>query len=415
MTFLNVIKLAINALTLKKLRTFLTVLGISIGIAVVIAIMSAGRGLNAMVMEQIEMFGSDTISIEVKVPSTKHTSSENAMSMAQGVTITTLNERDRQSVIKHPNIIAAYGFLIGQEVMSYNGQTKKIMIAGEGYQMIEVEKFELDAGRMYTQEEEDSLSQVVVLGYGVKENFFGDDQAVGKTIRIKNKPFRVVGVAKKRGGYAFMNMDDFVYMPVKTLQKRLLGVDYFTNIIAKMADRNLSEQTVEDLIESIRENHDITDPNKDDFAIMTMAEATEMVNTIVDGIILLLVALVCISLIVGGVGIMNIMYVSVTERVFEIGLRKALGAKKKDILWQFLAEAVILTVVGSIVGILLGALFAYIIYCLAIDNNLTWVYVIPSSAIFLAIGFSATIGLIFGLYPAKKAAAYDPIVALRKE
>ncbi len=409
------IQLAYSALKAKKLRSLLTILGIGIGIAVVIAIMAAGRGLNAMILAEMEMFGPNTVNIEVKVPSTKQTSSENAMGIAQGLSITSLKEQDRDDILKHPNISAAYGFIIGQEIMSYAGTSEKVMIAGEGYQFAEVEKFSLESGRVYTEEEEESIAQVVVLGNSLKKKFFGDDVAEGKIIRIRNRSFRVIGVAAKRGGSSFMDMDKFVYMPAKTLQKRLLGVDYYTNILAKMKERSQSAYTVLDIQEIVRENHDITDPNKDDFAVNTMEEAAEIVKTVIDGVILLLVALVCVSLVVGGVGIMNIMYVSVTERVFEIGLRKAVGATKKDIMWQFLSEAIMLTIAGSIAGIILGSFFAFIIYWAAIKNNIAWIYSIPISSIILSISFSAIIGLIFGIYPARKASRYDPIVALRKE
>lgn len=408
-------KLAIAALRAKKRRSILTMLGISIGIAVVISIMAAGRGLDSMIMGELEMFGPNTIEIEVKVPSTKQSSSENAMGQATGITITTLKERDREDVAKHPNVIAAYGWVMGQEVVSYGGQTKKIMLMGEGAQMIDVEKFEIAEGRMYTKEDENSLSQVAVLGWTVKDTMFGEDSPVGKIVRIAGKPFRIVGVAAKRGAVSFMDMDNFIYIPARTMQKRILGIDYYTAILAKVRDLSQIDATAADLAATIRDNHDITDPDKDDFAVMTMQEAMDMVGTILNGIIYLLVALVCVSLVVGGVGIMNIMYVSVTERIFEIGLRKSLGAKKGDILWQFLMEAVILTVAGGILGILIGAIFALLIFWAAISNNLNWIYSIPLSSIILSISFSAAVGLIFGLYPAKKAAALNPIDALRKE
>ena len=199
------------------------------------------------------------------------------------------------------------------------------------------------------------------------------------------------------------------------MQKRILGIDYYRQIIAKMKDKNLSSQTVREIEDIMRENHDITDPNKDDFAVNTMEEAISMLKNVVSGITFLLVALVCVSLVVGGVGIMNIMYVSVTERTFEIGLRKALGAKNKDILWQFLFEAVILTLGGGVVGIVLGAILSLIIYLIAIYYNFNWVYSIPISSIILAVGFSAFVGLLFGIYPAKKASRLDPIEALRRE
>ncbi|HRY36994.1 MAG TPA: ABC transporter permease [Candidatus Magasanikbacteria bacterium] len=407
--------LAIRALLAQKTRTILTILGVSIGIAVVIAIMAAGKGLNKMVMSQLEVYSPNTMTVEVKIPSTKKTSNENAMGQATGITITTLKERDLEDVQKHPNIDAAYGMVMGQAIVKYQNESKTSLLMGEGYNLQEVEKFELASGRLFTKDEEDSLAQVAVLGYTMKDLLFGEDDPVGKTIYIKGKPFRVVGVAVKRGAVFGMDMDKMVVLPTKTMQKRILGIDYMQQIVAKARNRDEIKQTVSELEEIIRENHDITDPNKDDFAVNTMEEAANMLSNVVDGLTFLLVALVCVSLLVGGVGIMNIMYVSVTERTFEIGLRKAIGAKNRDVLWQFLTEAVLLTLFGGFFGIILGAILALIIYLVAVSYNFVWVYAVPFSSIILAVGFSAVIGLIFGIYPAKKAANLNPIEALRKE
>lgn len=404
-----------QALRAQKTRSVLTILGISIGVAVVITILAAGRGLDRFIMAQLETFGSDTINIEVKIPSVGATSAENAFGQAEGVTITTLKDRDISDVIKHPNIAAAYGWVIGQAVVSYQGQIKTVSLFGQGYKTPEVEKFILAEGRMYTEEEENSLSQVAILGPTVKDELFGDDTASGKTIYIKGKPFRVLGALEKRGAVFGMDLDNIIIVPTKTMQKRILGIDYVRSIIAKMKDSSLSKQTVDDLSYIIRANHDITDPNRDDFAIHTMTEAISILGSVVSGITFLLIALVCISLIVGGVGIMNIMYVSVSERVFEIGLRKALGAKNDDILWQFLLESILFTSIGGVVGIMLGALLALLVYVIATANNFNWVYSIPVSSIILSVGFSAFIGVLFGIYPARKASRLNPIEALRKE
>lgn len=413
--FLTYFHLAYQALRRQRLRTVLTILGVSIGIAVVIMIMAAGRGLDRMIMAQLEIFSPDTITVEVKVPSVKKTSSENAIGQATGITITTLKEKDLESVRGNPNIAAAYGFVTGQAVVKYQETHKTSLLVGEGYNLREVEKFDLAAGRLYTKDEEDSLASVAVLGSAIKENLFGDNDAVGKTVYVKGKPFKVVGVAAKRGAVFGMDFDTVVYLPTKTMQKRILGIDYFVEIVGKVKDRTIIKQTVADLEMAVRENHDITDPNKDDFAVNTMEEAATMLSSVVKGITFLLVALVCVSLLVGGVGIMNIMYVSVSERTFEIGLRKAVGAKDHDVLLQFLSEAVLLTFSGGIVGIVLGALLALMVYLVAVYYNFVWVYSIPIASIILALGFSAAVGLFFGLYPARKAARLNPIEALRKE
>jgi putative ABC transport system permease protein len=326
-----------------------------------------------------------------------------------------MNDEDIEDIAGHPNISVAYGIVIGQEIASYNGFTQKTTIWGEGAGAAEVEVFKFAEGRFYSKDEEDSLAAVVVLGAKVKENLFGDEPSVGKNIYIGGKPFRVIGAQAPRGAAFFFDLDTVIYMPCKTMQKKLLGIDYVRQIIANMRDADKAAETVEDLTLIMRENHSITNPDRDDFMINTTVDALESLKTVTNGVTLLLVALVCISLLVGGVGIMNIMYVSVAERTFEIGLRKSLGAKKSDILSQFLSEAVLVTLGGGVVGIISGSIMAYIIYLLATHFGFKWVYEVSLYSILLSVGFSAAVGLIFGLYPARKASNLSPIDALRKE
>lgn len=406
------VHLAYGSLIRQKKRSLLTMLAISLGISAVITIMAAGQGMQRFVLGQLDAFGPDSLSVETRVPSSKkNTSGLNSV----GITITTLKNRDVDTMLKNPNIVAAYGMVSGQEAVSYQGQIKKVMLMGHGYGMPLVEKFDMAEGRFYSREEEDGLAQVAVLGYTAKEKLFGDEDPIDKTIYIRAKPFRVIGVMAKRGSAFFIDMDNQITLPTKTMQKKLLGIDYLQMIIAKMRDGSTWQGTTQDLAEAIRLNHDITDPNRDDFVINTTANAQSTLTTIMGGVTMLLVALVCISLIVGGVGIMNIMYVSVAERTFEIGLRKSVGARPRDILVQFLMEAILITLGGGVAGIVLGAIVALLIYVAATSFGFKWVYSIPLSSILLAVSFSAFIGLIFGLYPAKKAAALNPIDALRRE
>lgn len=405
------LQLAIKSIKRQKSRSILTMLAIAIGIASVIAISAAGQGIRAMVLGQLDAFGADTLYIEVKVPTDKQSGGPGSV----GITITTLKDKDIKSIKQHPNISVAYGAVNGQESVSYNGQIKKIMLMGRGAETLEVEKFNLKEGRFYSIDEENALANVAVLGHQSKQKLFGDEEALGKNIYVVGKPFRVVGVAAQRGSAFFLDMDNVIMLPTKTMQKKILGIDYAQAIMVRLRDVNAADATAEDLRVLLRENHNITDVNRDDFQVNTTADAQKTLTSVTGGLTMLLVAIVCISLLVGGVGIMNIMYVSVAERTFEIGLRKSLGASRRDILWQFLSEAVVITLSGGLVGILFGCLVAVIIYFLATSFGFKWVLDIPLSAIILAVSFSTAIGFVFGLYPARQAAALSPIDAIRRE
>lgn len=410
--FKNILALAYGAISRARGRTVLTMLAIAIGIGSVITISAAGAGMKRFVLAQLDSFSPDGIYIETRVPSNKKGDNDFG---AVGITITTLKDDDIKAVASYPGMLAAHGMVTGQELVAYQGQIKKVMLNGRGASMPEIEKIELSEGRFFEPSEEESLATVAVLGSKVKSYFFGDDTAVGKTISIRGKSFRVVGAIKERGAAFFLDNDNMIYIPTKTMQKKLLGINYLQAISARLKSGVDPKVAAVDLAEILRANHEITDPAKDDFAVRTTADAAATLTTVTGGLTLLLIALVCISLAVGGVGIMNIMYVSVAERTFEIGLRKAVGATKKVVLYQFLAEAVLITLGGGVIGIVGGAIMAGIIYLAATSFGFKWVYSVTLTSIFLSVGFSALIGLMFGLYPARKAAELSPIDALRKE
>jgi ABC-type antimicrobial peptide transport system permease subunit len=409
------IDIAIKTLKTNKGRTFLTLLGVVIGITAVIVVMSAGNGLEQFITEEIEAFGSDTIEVEIKVPNTEHTSTENATGFVGGVSVTTLTLEDAEAVLDHPNITDAYSGLMSQDLASYQGEVKKTFLFGVTSSFLNIDKGEVEKGRFYTEEEDRSLAKVVVLGSEVKERLFGEGDAVGERIKINRTNYRVVGVMKERGAMMFFNWDEMIYIPVETLQKRIMGIDHISFIFAKMADPSLGDQTVDEVREIIRERHGTTSLKDDDFAVISMEQASEMLDVVFIGLRILLLALVSISLIVGGVGIMNIMYVSVTERTGEIGLRKAMGARRSDILSQFLWESLIISFIAGIIGIVLGNLVSWFIALAAASQGFAWDFQISVSAIVLAVGFSAAVGLLFGIYPARRAASFDPIQALRFE
>jgi putative ABC transport system permease protein len=416
-------KTAIESMFANKMRTFLTILGIVIGIASVIIVYSAGAGIQGLIMGQMESFGTDIVNTEVKVPTNNkvsNTSAAGATDLAQGVQITTLTLDDMLAVRKLPNVKNSYATILGQEQISYGNELKKGFIIGTNATFIEIDKSTVETGRFFTEEEDKTLGQVVVLGSKMKEKLFGASDCIGRMVKIRKTKFRVIGVMKERGAVMGMDFDDIIYVPVRTLQKKVMGIDYLQSFISQITDVNRSEETAGEIRALLRDRHEITvknadDYNKDDFRVVTMKEMMSLMGTVTGAITLLLLAIVAISLVVGGVGIMNIMYVIVSERTGEIGLRKAVGARYSDIMWQFLIESVLITVLGGIIGVALGILISYLISIGANYKGLDWRFQIPAKSIFVALGFSSFFGIVFGLYPARKAARLDPITALRKE
>jgi putative ABC transport system permease protein len=407
------IELAFISLMRQRSRTVLTIIAVAIGIASLIIMIAAGNGLKSMVLQELEAYGSDAINIEVRVPGKGGAGS--STSFASGTTITTFKNKDVDKIKKADNVELLYAYVTGQEIVKYQGEAKSAIIFGYGANAPLVEKIPIESGRFYSVDEEESISSVIVLGSKIKDNLFGDDSALDKTVYVKGKPFKVVGVLRERGASFGMNMDSIVYIPTLTMQKKILGTDYIIGLSVKVKDVDKINQTKEELISLMREMHSIENPSEDDFEVMTMADAQTMVGTVLSAITMLLAVIAAVSLVVGGVGITNIMYVSVIERTFEIGLRMAVGAKKKDILWQFLLEASILTFLGGLLGVIIGAGVSFIIYYIAISFGINWSYAVSPLSVALSLLFSALIGMFFGVYPAQKAANMDPINALRQE
>jgi len=397
----------------QKSRTILTIIALAIGIALLIIMFAAGDGLKSMVLSEFDIYSPNALNIEVRVPGKGNVGS--VSDMAGGNNITTFKNSDVDAIAKNNNVKTIYSYVTGQEVFRYKDRDKTVVIFGYGAEAPEIEKIEIDTGRFYSKDEENSLSEVVVLGSKLKDYLFGDQEAVGENVYVKGLPFEVVGVVGPRGAGSFIDLDSMAYIPTKTMQKKILGTDYVVGVMLEARDITKIDQTKDELVDLLRERHNITDPERDDFEAMTMNEAKEMIQTVLNGITLLLVALTFISLLVGGVGITNIMYVSVIERTFEIGLRRAIGARKSDILGQFLSEAVILTFLGGVFGIIIGSGVAFVIYYIANSFGLAWSYSVSLFSIILALAFSSSLGFVFGVFPARKAAELDPITALRKD
>jgi putative ABC transport system permease protein len=409
----------IRGLTNNLVRTMLTTLGIVIGIAMVILVLSAGEGFRSYIVSQVEAFGTNTVFIETRIPpTTKARSSGSGLegqAGSQAVAITSLKNRDVQDIKRLPNVSGAYGVIIGQKVTAYKDVKKNALFWASEPDRFLIDSGVISSGRAFTDQENLGAAQVAVLGSKIAEDLFKDEDPIGKIVRIDTYNFSVIGVYDERGGLGANNPDDQIFIPLVTAQKKILGIDYLFMAVAQLVDQDLAEATAEDVRMVLRQNHSITDPAKDDFLVTTQAAGLATFGTILSAISFLLIAVAAISLIVGGVGIMNIMYVVVTERTSEIGLKKALGAKNKDIMNEFLLEAIVITVVGGVLGILLGAGMAFLVALVAQSQNFDWVFSVPLISIALGLGVSGGIGIIFGVFPARRASKMDPIEALRYE
>jgi len=401
-------------------RTVLTTLGIVIGIATVILVLSAGAGFRSLIDSELASWGTDTLFVETRVPPTTKNRANSATSadfsrVSSAVAITTFKQRDLDNIKKIGNVVNDYGIVTGMAVTSYRDTAKNIIYYGQSAERFLIDKHTLSAGRFYTASEDAGGAQVVILGSNLAKDLFAQDDPIGKLIRVGNLNFQVIGVYNPQGSVGGGSSDDLLYMPLTTAQKKMLGIDYLTIAVVQIKDTKLAASTAEQIRQLMRTSHNITNPDKDDFTVTTQAEAMDTFNTIFNGITILLVCIAAISLVVGGVGIMNIMYVVVTERTSEIGLKKALGAKNTDILSEFLMESVLVTVLGGIIGIILGAVMGWLVSVIAVASGLSWTFSVPMYAIVIAVSVSGTIGIGFGVFPARSAAKMDPIEALRYE
>jgi len=416
MNKIKTFKQSIKALRANKGRTVLTMLGIIIGISTVILVLSAGAGFRSLIDAQVATLGSNTLFIQTHIPSaTKNRSaiSDGPGGALVGVIISSFKQKDLNDINKLQNVAGSYGIITGQAVAVYRSNKKSVIYYGAGADRFDIDKTTLATGRFFSKAEDSSGAQVAILGATIAKDLFGQDDPVGKLFRLGTLNFQVIGVYTPQG--ALSENDGIVFIPLNTAQKKLLGIDYITVGVVSLNNINEADTTAEQIKIVLRDNHNITDPAKDDFIVQTQAQALDMFNVIFDGITYLLIAIATISLLVGGVGIMNIMYVVVTERTAEIGLKKALGARESDILKEFLTEAILVTLFGGIIGIGLGAFLGFAVSLIAKSAQMAWTFSVPAYAIALGFGVSAIIGISFGVFPARSAAKMDPIEALRHE
>lgn len=407
MNIANLFKIALRAIAANKLRSFLTMLGIIIGVASVIAMLAIGQGSKKSIQANIAEMGSNMIMIRPGQDKGPGGAQQDASDM-QTLKLKdyeTLKEQSKYLAAISPNVNASGQFING------NNNTPSTM-HGISPDYLQIRQQKVKDGEMFTDEDVKTSAKVCVIGKTVADNLFtnGEDP-IGKVIRYNKIPFRIVGVLESKGYNSFgMDQDDVVFAPYTTVMKRILSVTYLQGINASAITEDMTDLAIEDVTNILRENHKLKGADEDNFTIRSQQEMAEMMNSTSDTMTVLLLVVACISLVVGGIGIMNIMYVSVTERTKEIGLRMSVGARGIDILNQFLIESVLLSVTGGLIGVLCGIGAA-----VGINVFAHWPIQIQPWSVLLSFVVCSATGIFFGWYPAKKAASLDPIEAIRYE
>ena len=407
MNISNLYKIAFRAIGANKLRSFLTMLGIIIGVASVIAMMAIGQGSKKSIQANIAEMGSNMIMIRPGQDKGPGGAQQDASDMQ------TLKLKDYETLKEQSKYLSAISPSVNASGQFINGNNNTpSTIYGISPDYMEIRQLKIEDGEMFTDEDIKTSAKVCVIGKTVADNLFtnGEDP-VGKVIRYNKIPFRIVGVLKAKGYNSFgMDQDDMVLAPYTTVMKRILSVTYLQGINASAITEDMTDLAIDDITSILRESHKLKGSDEDNFSIRSQQEMAEMMNSTSDTMTILLLVVACISLIVGGIGIMNIMYVSVTERTKEIGLRMSVGARGIDILNQFLIESVLLSVTGGIIGVICGIGAA-----VGINVFAHWPIQIQPWSVLLSFAVCSATGIFFGWYPAKKAASLDPIEAIRYE
>ncbi len=407
MRFRDLVGSASSSLRRTKGRTIMSVLGIVIGVLSVILVLSVGEAARAYIVGQINSFGSDLVFVESGPPSELE-----GGGIPNPFPKQVLKPTDVKKLVQQPWVRYLTANTQNEDILEANGQSISATVSGTTADEVPMYDMRLASGVFFDPSDLDSRSRVVVLGNDVAKNLFGADEAVGRSVKITGQSFRVVGVMAKSGSRFLEDLDRRVYVPY-TAAMDLYGLDELLFIVAKTSLPLPS--AVENIKVLIRERHNIDDPKDDDFRVMTQEDAVKSVEQITGILQIFLTSVAAISLLVGGIGIMNIMYVSVTERTREIGLRKALGAKQGDVLGQFLVEAIFLTVFGGLLGVALGTGLSWLAIEVIKSFQDGWAFQLSMDGVFLGLGVSTAIGLTFGYFPARRAARLSPIEALRHE
>ncbi len=405
MKLLNILLSAFRALRRNKMRSFLTMLGIIIGVGAVIAMLAIGQGAQFSVEQQISALGTNVL---IVLPGSQLTA---GVHIGAG-SATNLTEEDAQAIQRDcPSVaLVSPGTRSGGQVIAGN-LNWATGIEGTGTDYLEIRKWKVEYGEFYTDQDVKSAAKVCVIGKTIADNLFPEQSPVGQNVRIRNVPFKVIGVLMKKGQNAMgQDQDDIIIAPYTTVTRRLTWYPYLRQILVSANSPAAIATAQKEITEVLRMRHKLLPGESDDFTIRNQADLATAATATTDILTILLASIASVSLLVGGIGIMNIMLVSVTERTREIGIRMSVGARSRDILTQFLVEALVLSLLGGITGILLGVIGSMLISSLA-----EWPTIITTFSILLSFGFSIAIGVFFGFYPARKAALLNPIDALRYE
>ena len=402
MLFWMVIKSALQSLLANKLRSVLAMMGIIIGVGAVISMLGIGAGAQADIMNRMSAMGTNLLIIR---PGNRGT-----LGVVTG-TQQNLTVEDAVAIIDEvPGISMIAPVVNGSAQVKYYGRNARVTITGSSITYMPVRNFEVDQGRCFTEIESENAARVAIIGPTTVENLMGASDPLGQVVKVNGVNFRVVGVTKSKGDQGWFNPDDTLIIPYTTAMKQVFGLDYLREIDIQVADGADANKVIADATRVLRRRHRIADGAPDDFTIRNQAEMLEAANAMSQTFTILLGSIAAISLVVGGIGIMNIMLVTVTERTREIGVRKAIGAKDRDILGQFLTEAVVMSGLGGIIGVAAGFATGAIISKFTSFNT-----IIQPFSVILALSFSAGVGIFFGFYPAQRASRLDPIEALRYE